>query len=459
MSDGLLYPTVQILLNVSSSWSFLQIDSLNGLLLAVASLLALLTVIYAVVSINSSQLNKGLFVGCVLLSWGCTAGALLVQSSVLLGVFGGVSLLFVYLLTKTGRDGAGKKVLIASGAWDLPLLVGLYLLARESSKGSALVGWPNNLLMILGVVTIVLAAWTALKQQSLGRLLGFAALAQVGFIILALGTGSALGVAGGLFHLVNYAIFKACLLLSCVAAQRRSGTDDLDKMGGLHKALPIAFLAAVIAALAASALPPLNGFFSKWMIYQAIIEMGRTQGAWLWIVLLVGTVFGTALTLDALLKVIHSVFLGQEYRGSAKAPVGAKAGLMVKVIMLVLALGCVIFGIWAEQVPLTRMIYPAMSVTPEAIGLWQPQIATGLILLGVAAGLVIYLLGSVVKVRLADTYVGGADVVAEPEMRYGSGGSHVMTQAVCRQVAITPPRHRAAWSMRSRRKVSAGFFV
>ncbi|MCK4850494.1 MAG: NADH dehydrogenase [Phycisphaerae bacterium] len=298
-------------------------------------------------------------------------------------------------------------------------LLGIYLLARISLHTFTVTGWVGSLLMILGAITIVAAVSMALIQHNLRRLLGFHAVSQVGYMILGIGTGSVLGIAGGLFHMLNNAVYKSCLFLTAGAAERRTGTGDLDKMGGLYKALPVTFLAAVIAALAISGIPPLNGFFSKWMVYQAVIEMGR-NGGWLWIVLLVAAIFGSALTLASFVKVIHSVFLGQEYKGADKPPAGPKAGLGMRISMVVLAGACVVFGIWAMQVPLEKMIYPAMPETVQAIGLWQPQLATGLILLAIAAGLVIYLLGSVVNVRRDDSYVGGADVSAEPEMRFSA---------------------------------------
>lgn len=297
-------------------------------------------------------------------------------------------------------------------------LLGIYLLARISLHSFTVTGWLANLLMILGALTIVAAVSMALIQHNLRRLLGFHAVSQVGYMILGIGTGSVLGIAGGLFHMFNHALYKSCLFLTAGAAERRAGTAELDKMGGLYKALPFTCVAAVIAALAISGVPPLNGFFSKWMVYQAVIDLG-SKGGWLWIVLLVAAVFGSALTLASFVKVIHSVFLGQAYGGPEKPPAGPKAGLLMRVSMLVLAALCVIFGIWAVQIPLAKMIFPATTVPPVSLVGWQPGLATGLILLAIAVGLVIYLLGTVMKVRRDDGYVGGAEITAD--MRFSAG--------------------------------------
>ena len=475
----------------------LQVDALNGFMLAAACLFGLLIVIYSLSSVKGKELANGRFYGHILLALGAAAGALLANNFVVLAIFWGFMGLPFYLLINMGKgeaDAAGKKMFIITGASDsllllgiallfvgkkavglhlgadtsegmmaaaflcfsaaafakaggMPLhswipdvaetapvpvvaflpasvdkLLGIYLLARISLHSFAITpgGWLSSLLMILGAITIVAAVSMALIQHNLRRLLGFHAVSQVGYMILGIGTGSVLGIAGGLFHMLNNAIYKSCLFLTAGAAERRAGTGELDRMGGLYKALPVTFLAAVIAALAISGIPPLNGFFSKWMVYQAVIEMG-SKGGWLWIVLLVAAIFGSALTLASFVKVIHSVFLGQEYKGPKKGPVGPKAGLGMRISMVVLAGACVVFGIWAVQVPLGKMIYPAMPETVKVIGFWQPQLATGLILLAIAAGLVIYLLGNVVKVRRDDSYVGGADVSAEPNMRFSAG--------------------------------------
>ena len=299
-------------------------------------------------------------------------------------------------------------------------LLGIYLLVRVSWFTFTVVPgtWLSNLLMILGAVTIVAAVTMALVQHNLRRLLGFHAVSQVGYMILGIGTGSLLGVAGGLFHMLNNAIYKSCLFLTAGAAERRAGTSDLDKMGGLYKALPVTFLAAVISALAISGLPPLNGFFSKWMIYQAVIGMG-SKGGFLWIILLVAAVFGSALTLASFVKVIHSVFLGSEYGGADKPPAGPKASPLMKISVIVLAFVCVFFGVFALQIPLGKMILPAIGGDEMVVQGWNAPLATILIILAIVVGLIIYAIGKVSAVRRDDNYVGGAPITAD--MRFSAG--------------------------------------
>src|SRR4030042_5389712 len=118
----------------------------------------------------------------------------------------------------------------------------------------------------------------SLIQHDLKRLLGYHAVSQVGYMVLGIGTGNPIGIAGGLFHMLNHAIYKSCLFLSGGSVEKKAGTTELDKLGGFAKIMPITFVTFVIASLAISGVPPFNGFASKWMIYQGIIEIGKNGG-------------------------------------------------------------------------------------------------------------------------------------------------------------------------------------
>ena len=159
----------------------------------------------------------------------------------------------------------------------LDKLLGIYFLVRISLDLFQMNAGMNTFLMAMGSLTIVCAVMMALIQHDLKRLLGCHAVSQVGYMVLGIGTGNPIGIAGGVFHMLNNAIFKSCLFLSAGAVEKKAGTTDLDKLGGLSKTMPVVYMAFLIASLAISGVPPLNGFFSKWMIYQGIIEIGLEQ--------------------------------------------------------------------------------------------------------------------------------------------------------------------------------------
>jgi formate hydrogenlyase subunit 3/multisubunit Na+/H+ antiporter MnhD subunit len=154
-------------------------------------------------------------------------------------------------------------------------LLGIYFLARLTTKVFILNEWMTLLLLTAGTVTIIIAVMMALVQHDSRRLLGYHAVSQAGYMILGFGLGSAIGVAAGLFHLLNNALYKCGLFLVSGSVSYRTGKNNLDDLGGLSKAMPVTFLSSLIFAMSISGIPPFNGFASKWMIYQGIIDFGR----------------------------------------------------------------------------------------------------------------------------------------------------------------------------------------
>ncbi len=195
----------------------------------------------------------------------------------------------------------------------LDKLLGIYLMARLCMDMFVLNRWLTLILIIIGVTTIIIAVMMALIQHNYKKLLGYHAVSQVGYMVLGLGLGSPLGIAGGLFHMINHALYKSGLFLAAGSIENKTGTDELANLGGLSRRMPITFFSALIFALAISGIPPLNGFASKWMIYQAVIDFGH--GALiankLWILWLALAVLGSALTLASFIKFISGAFLGR----------------------------------------------------------------------------------------------------------------------------------------------------
>jgi NADH:ubiquinone oxidoreductase subunit 5 (subunit L)/multisubunit Na+/H+ antiporter MnhA subunit len=175
----------------------------------------------------------------------------------------------------------------------------------------------------------------------------------------------------------------------------------------------VTFGACLISALAISGVPPLNGFASKWFVYQGVLQVGRP-------VFVVAAMFGSALTLASFIKVIYSVFLGKrpESLRSIKP-----AGFSMTFPMIFLALLCIVFGVFYE-LPLGQFIGPAVggkAVVVPNLGLWKSTLATGLIVIGLVIGVVIYLFGTAMKVRTTSVFVGGEVVDAEESRVPGTG--------------------------------------
>ena len=171
--------------------------------------------------------------------------------------------------------------------------------------------------------------------------------------------------------------------------------------------MPITFFAGLIASLSISGVPPFNGFFSKWMIYQGLIEKGKSGGV-LWVVCLVAAMFGSGLTLASFIKLIHAIFLGTP--SSERRGTNDEVKWQMWVPVVILAVLCVIFGIFAYKVPLKYFITPALSNGLSFIGLWPSLKATLFLFIGLLVGVIIYLAGNFKGVRVSDSYIGGEKV-------------------------------------------------
>ncbi|UCG94760.1 MAG: NADH-quinone oxidoreductase subunit L [Candidatus Aerophobus sp.] len=310
----------------------------------------------------------------------------------------------------------------------LDKLLGIYFLSRICLDFFRLT--PNSglsiLLMFIGSFTIIAAVMMALVQHNLKKLLSYHAISQVGYMVLGVGTGIPVGMAGGIFHMLNHAIYKCCLFLGGGAVEHRMGTTDLSRLGGLARAMPVSFITFLIAALSISGVPPFNGFFSKWMVYQGVIELGKegVRGN-LWIVWLLAAMFGSALTLASFMKLIHATFLGKEaHQEKATVAKGASRarirdpGVSMSIPLVVLGSLCVIFGISAYGVPLKFFILgsvPEMPIITQWLGWWQPGLATVLIILGIVIGGALYSLSKARLFREDAPYIGGEPV--SPDMK------------------------------------------
>jgi NADH-quinone oxidoreductase subunit L len=233
----------------------------------------------------------------------------------------------------------------------LEKLLGIYLLARLSLDFFAL--QPGSTLsivmMTIGAVTILFAVMMALVQKDYKRLLSYHAISQVGYMILGIGTALPIGIVGGLFHMINNAMYKSCLFFTGGSVERQAGTTDLNKLGGLAAKMPVTFACFLITAISISGVPPFNGFYSKELVFEAAKESN--------IIFYIVALLGAFLTAASFLKLGHAAYLGkprQEHASVKEAP------LAMTVPMLLIAGGCVLFGLY-NALPLQNLIQPVLG--------------------------------------------------------------------------------------------------
>jgi len=287
----------------------------------------------------------------------------------------------------------------------LDKLLGIYFLARITTGMFILNEWLTLLLLSVGVISIITAVMMALVQHNYKRLLGFHAVSQVGYMILGFGLGSMIGVAAGLFHMINNAIYKSGLFLSAGCIEYRTGKEEIDDLGGLSKAMPFTFFASLVFAMSISGVPPFNGFASKWMIYQGIIEFGSGSGVAnkLWVVWLGLAVLGSALTLASFIKLIGGIFLSrrkQEFEGIREVPV------LMWIPQIILAIFCIFFGVFATNFVVPKLFMPVTGAF-EFTGFWNSSFVSLLVLISIVLGVILYLSVNIKKFRTEDSFIGG----------------------------------------------------
>jgi formate hydrogenlyase subunit 3/multisubunit Na+/H+ antiporter MnhD subunit len=287
----------------------------------------------------------------------------------------------------------------------LDKLLGIYLLARCVGDLFVVTEAMRALLMFVGAATIVAAVMVALVQHDLKRLLSYHAVSQVGYMVLGVATGTAVGVAGGLFHMLNHTMYKSGLFLGAGAVERAAGTTDLDRLGGLARRMPRTFGAFLVSALAISGIPPLNGFASKWMVYQGVLEVGRAGGT-LWIACLLAAMAGSALTLASFVKVLHAAFLCPP-PAELRARDPKEVGWTMWATPAALAAACLAFGVFAYGLPLRHLVAPMVGGPILFAGVWWSGTATLMLGIAIAAGglgMAVALRG---RVRRTPPWIGG----------------------------------------------------
>jgi NADH:ubiquinone oxidoreductase subunit 5 (subunit L)/multisubunit Na+/H+ antiporter MnhA subunit len=234
----------------------------------------------------------------------------------------------------------------------LEKLLGIYLLTRVSLDFFALkVNSPLCIVMMtIGAATIVLAVLMALIQKDFKKLLSFHAISQFGYMVLGVGTGLPIGIAGGIFHMLNNVIYKCGLFMCAGSVEHRTGTTELKKLGGLRQDMPVTAIGYLVLAAAISGIWPLNGFVSKEMVFHGSFETGFlifTIAAW------VGAIF----TFASFLKAGHSIFLGPR---SSEIPEVKESESPFLIPILILAALSIIFGVY-NVLPLKLFIEPILE--------------------------------------------------------------------------------------------------
>jgi NADH-quinone oxidoreductase subunit L len=174
---------------------------------------------------------------------------------------------------------------------------------------------PDALLVVavVGGFTALFAATIGLAQTDIKKVLAYSTVSQLGYMFLACGVGA---FGAGMFHVLTHAFFKACLFLgSGSVIHALGGEQDLRRMGGLARKIPITYVTFLVATLAIAGVPLLAGFFSKDAILAAVFEARFPQAPWLPKLLWSAALFTAGLTAFYMFRLVSLAFYGR-FRGT-----------------------------------------------------------------------------------------------------------------------------------------------
>lgn len=202
---------------------------------------------------------------------------------------------------------------------------GVFLIARVHPVFSGREEW-TLLVATVGLITMVLAAYYALRKVDLKAILAYSTVSQLGLMIMALGFADVLGAKATAFHIMNHAAFKGMLFLVVGIIDHEAGTRDITKLRGLRFTMPKTAVLAFIGAFASAGIPLFNGFVSKELIFEAAYDQ---IGIAPWMsVFPVFAVIGSALTFAYSMKIFFGVFFGEESKELPKHPHDPPFGML-----------------------------------------------------------------------------------------------------------------------------------
>ncbi|RLG89237.1 MAG: hypothetical protein DRO15_00960 [Thermoprotei archaeon] len=301
--------------------------------------------------------------------------------------------------------------------------------------------WWGITLTLWGAFSAIVGTYLSIAQDDSKKLLAYSSVAQVGYIAIALGTAIALLVSpysrilgsiafiAALVHIFSHAVSKGSLFLVAGSILYRTGTRDLNTIGGLAKYMPLTFAVSLIAGLSLSGVPPLSGFVSKWMIY------ATTLGSRISLIALAAALamFASILTAAAIAKLITSAFLierSPSYGKVSESPHSMTLG------MLALSAMCIVIGIYpisailpaslstsvtlaisSEIMLESLLIHPAVVIIKSAGAFAQFSSLAIVLVVGLGALIISMLYKSGLR-RSVDEWLSGS--IVEPTPRYSA---------------------------------------
>ncbi len=303
------------------------------------------------------------------------------------------------------------------------------------------------LILALGAISSLLGVLYALSEHDLKRLLAYHSVENIGIILLGIGSTitfmslkmyplAVLGLSAALFHTINHAVFKSLLFMGAGSVISKTHTRNMEEFGGLLKKMPYTGLFFLVGAAAISALPPLNGFASEWLTFQALfsgIVALALETKVIFIFAIVALAFTGGLAAACFVKAFGVTFLARPR--SAESEKATESGMTMRFAMGALAVLCIVLGVGAS------FLLPILStISQHVLGIAEPalqnitlslpalpSIALGIVLLFFATAAVIQLLTRKQRTVVSETWSCGSELTPRMEITGTSFSRSLMT--------------------------------
>jgi len=262
--------------------------------------------------------------------------------------------------------------------------LGIYGLLRASFVWLApALPWWGATLLLVGAISAVAGVLYAIVDRDLKRLLAFSSIENVGIVLV--GTGAALtfaatsmaglallALAAALYHVVNHAAFKSLLFMAAGGVLHGTGTRDMEALGGLIKRQPWTAACFLVGAVAIAGLPPLNGFVSEWLMFQALLQnvlLPQPSLNLVFALAIAGLALAAGLAVACFVKAFGITFLALPRSDAAAA--AHEAPVTMRVAMVATAVACAALALGASS------IVPALAVVAATLVPAPPPVTLG----------------------------------------------------------------------------------
>jgi len=286
------------------------------------------------------------------------------------------------------------------------------------------IGLPfaNYITAILGGLSIVFGTLMAIREDDAKKLLAYSSMSHGGYILVAFSLMDSVAFAGGFYHILAHALASAGAFMAIAAVARMTGTTKMKELGGIIHKMPITYIVYLVAIISMAGIPPMGGFISKWLIFQALINKGM-------IFVAMAAFFGSIGSFLYVFRPLAALFLGQElpqFKNTVK-----EAPILMLIPMAIITMVSLYTGILHNDVIqfinkiLLEIGYPVITSSAFSLTGYNGMLNPGLIALvfgiGVLIAFIIFiLLKKSRKVGLMDTYTAGNFIHTEELLHYSA---------------------------------------